>query len=366
MEFLVTAAGTLMEFDDQMICGADEVLFLEGRRKSLPLLVDALRDQANAILSKSAGRDLKIITLREILGQGDFMEKVRYRYPFLPQDTALETYDALAAHFWERLDLKGRLPAYGAFLWFGEMPMLAFFPIISSWDVLAKGFELMGERIDEIASSIRNSMFGSILDHAEESPEDTADRRFDSESGEEIKKVMNEIRLRVSHLRYIGVSEVVIRSLFQQDIQLSRLVITEDFRILLPDYNQMEIEMEPLPKALYILFLRHPEGLVFKHMSVCRGELLRIYKAITHRENPDAVVASIDRLLDSTNNSINEKCSRIKAAFLARFTDEIAENYYITNQDAYTTDVIPNDLYNRLWYKGISLDRDLVTFECEI
>lgn len=55
-----------MEFDDQMICGADEVLFLEGRRKSLPLLVDALRDQANAILSKSADRDLKIITLREI------------------------------------------------------------------------------------------------------------------------------------------------------------------------------------------------------------------------------------------------------------------------------------------------------------
>lgn len=57
-----------------------------------------------------------------------------------------------------------------------------------------------------------------------------AGRRFDSESGEEIKKVMNEIRLRVSHLRYIGVSEVVIRSLFRQEIQLSRLAVTEDFQ----------------------------------------------------------------------------------------------------------------------------------------
>ena len=66
-----------------------------------------------------------------------------------------------------------------------------------------------------------------------------AGRRFDDESGDEVKKVMNEIRLRVSHLRYIGVSEVVIRSLFQQEIQLSRLVITEDFRILLPDAPEM-------------------------------------------------------------------------------------------------------------------------------
>ena len=144
------------------------------------------------------------------------------------------------------------------------------------------------------------------------------------------------------------------------------LYIDSSYHIRLGSPDGPAIPFRPLVRALFILFLRHPEGLVFKHMLVCRRALLRIYSAITRRENPAAVVASIDRLLDSTNNSINEKCSRIKAAFLARFADEIAENYYITNQDAYTTDVVPNEIYNRLWYKGISLDRKLVTFESEI
>lgn len=366
MGFFVSAAGTLLEFDTPFCCGDDEVLYLEGKRKSVALLVDALRDKADSVLSKYAQRPMKIITLRELVKRGDFMEKVLYQFPFLPQDTPLESYEELSARLWDRLDLKGNLPLHGAFLWFGEDPTLGFFPVQSSWEALVKGFELLGEEIDDILSSIRNSMFESIWASRAESPEDTADRRFGSQYDSDAEKVMAEVRERIAHLRSVGVDEVVIRSLFWQDIKLSRLVITEDFRILLPDYNNMEIEMEPLPKALYILFLRHPEGLVFKHMSVCRRELLRIYSAITRRENPDAVVASIDRLLDSTNNSINEKCSRIKAAFLARFADEIAENYYITNQDAYTTDVVPNEIYNRLWYKGISLDRDLVTFECKI
>ena len=30
-----------------------------------------------------------------------------------------------------------------------------------------------------------------------------------------------------------------------------RLVITKDYRIVLPDYNNMEIKMEPLVKAVY-------------------------------------------------------------------------------------------------------------------
>lgn len=58
--------------------------------------------------------------------------------------------------------------------------------------------------------------------------------------------------------------------------KLSRLVITEDYRFLLEDY-QMEVELQPVHKAVYLLFLAHPEGIEFKRLSDYREELLRYY-----------------------------------------------------------------------------------------
>lgn len=59
--------------------------------------------------------------------------------------------------------------------------------------------------------------------------------------------------------------------------QLSRLIITEKYDIILPDYHDMQIKMEPLIKAVFILFLRHEEGIVFKNLSDYREELHTIY-----------------------------------------------------------------------------------------
>ena len=127
---------------------------------------------------------------------------------------------------------------------------------------------------------------------------------------------------------------------------LSRLVIEPDFRIILPDYNNLEIELTPLPKAVFLLFLRHPEGIMLKHLYDHRDELLNIYKQLSYRETWDEVIRSIDELVDPTKNSINEKCSRIKEAFVRHFEDRLAQQYYITG--------------SRGAEKSIKLNRDLV------
>ena len=41
---------------------------------------------------------------------------------------------------------------------------------------------------------------------------------------------------------------------------------------------------------------------------------------------------SIDDIVDSTKNSINEKCSRIKEAFASQIKDGLASQYYITGR----------------------------------
>ena len=93
------------------------------------------------------------------------------------------------------------------------------------------------------------------------------------------------------------------------------LYINKEYRIFLKDSNGLdiaEIKMKALPKALYFVFLNHPEGFPLKHLIDYRDELLSWYRKLSNRNN---INKSIDDLTDPTNNSANEKISRIGKAF---------------------------------------------------
>ncbi|MFA7049190.1 MAG: hypothetical protein WC195_07050, partial [Bacteroidales bacterium] len=112
--------------------------------------------------------------------------------------------------------------------------------------------------------------------------------------------------------------------------KFSRLKITSDYKIYLMDYGLKEVTMSPLPKALFLLFLHHPEGILFKELPRYRTELMNIYRQLSMRENPDKAAESIRRMTDPYDNSVNEKCSMIRAAFLKVIADDLAGQYYIT------------------------------------
>ena len=61
--------------------------------------------------------------------------------------------------------------------------------------------------------------------------------------------------------------------------KLSRLQITKDYRFILVDYQNREVELQPVHKAVYLLFLAHPEGIEFKRLGEYRDELTRYYMA---------------------------------------------------------------------------------------
>ena len=177
-------------------------------------------------------------------------------------------------------------------------------------------------------------------------PQDNADQNFEDET---LYDLLNEVRTKIEKLRLYGVEEYVLKQLVEPKYKLSCLHITKDYRIFLPDYNNIEIQMTPLPKAVYLLFLNHPEGILFKNLPDYRQELETIYYAITHRLDDEKIKESIMRVTDPTDNSINEKCSRIREAFLSHFTEELAKKYYITGY--------------KFSPKRITLPRELITFE---
>ena len=162
-------------------------------------------------------------------------------------------------------------------------------------------------------------------------------------------------------LRSIGVSVLEDLRIEAAKSRLSRLLITKDYRIILVDYDNREVEMTPVHKAVYLLFLNHPEGIEFKKLSEYRDELLQYYMATARLMDKQTIIESVDMLVKPLNNSINEKCSRIKSIFL-NMMDEYTANYYIIS--GHTQKHFAGS--SKIWYerlKNIKIPRELVIRE---
>ena len=142
--------------------------------------------------------------------------------------------------------------------------------------------------------------------------------------------------------------------------KLSRLLITNDYRFILEDYNRQEVELQPVHKAVYLLFLAHPEGIEFKRLSDYREELTRYYTATAKLMDKEKIIEGVDHLVNPLDNAINEKCSRIKKVFLDMM-DEYTASYYIIS--SHTQKHIAGS--SRIWYqrlKVITLPREFVVY----
>ncbi len=140
--------------------------------------------------------------------------------------------------------------------------------------------------------------------------------------------------------------------------QLSRLMITQDYRFVLTDYDNKEVELQPVHKAVYLLFLAHPEGIEFKRLADYREELTRYYMATAKLMDKEKIIEGVEHLVNPLDNAINEKCSRIKKAFL-ELMDEYRASYYIIS--SHTQKHFAGS--SRVWYerlKVITLPRELV------
>ena len=181
--------------------------------------------------------------------------------------------------------------------------------------------------------------------------EKTEEQRAEEQSLFETEKVLRELRIAVQRLRLEGVSLMAIHEFIDKQEPLSRMVITPDYRIWLPDYNDMEIEMAALPKAVYFLFLRYPEGIVCKHMQDYYKELLNIYRQLRPHTDESRLNLTITKVTNPLGNALNENIARIRKAFVEKFDEHLANNYIITGERG-------------LRY-SIPLDRELITWEEE-
>jgi len=120
------------------------------------------------------------------------------------------------------------------------------------------------------------------------------------------------------------------QALHRCPVQLSRLVIhkTQNYALELVDYKVL-VRLNPLCKALYLLFLQHPEGIVLKEMSLYKTELRNIYLQVCRHNDLKSAEKSVAELCNPLSNSIHEKIARIKSTFETLTDKHIAEYYII-------------------------------------
>ena len=144
--------------------------------------------------------------------------------------------------------------------------------------------------------------------------------------------LLDEVKEKVRKLKAYGVDDAEIAAAMNEEDLFPQLIVTEDYKVVLAGEKPVEVVMEPLVKAVYLLFLSHPEGIVLKYLPDYRAELTKIYLLLRPAGMTDRVEKSIMDVTDSTLNSINEKCTRIRKIFSGVLPKNIARYYAISGK----------------------------------
>ena len=144
--------------------------------------------------------------------------------------------------------------------------------------------------------------------------------------------LLDEVREKVHKLKAYGVDDAVIAAVMDEEELFPQLIVTEDYRIMLDGEKPVEVEMEPLVKAVYLLFLTHPEGIILKCMPDYQQELTYLYLLLRPCGMTDRVERSITDVTNPTLNSINEKCARVRKIFSDILPKSVAKYYVISGK----------------------------------
>jgi len=117
-------------------------------------------------------------------------------------------------------------------------------------------------------------------------------------------------------------------------------------KMFFTDLGGLELSLNPKEKALYLLFLKHEEGINITHLPDHREELMDFYAPICNQSEPELLNRAIDILINPFENDINVVLSRINRKIKEAVGDSLYSFYCIKGE--------------RGEIKRIKLDRELV------
>ena len=117
--------------------------------------------------------------------------------------------------------------------------------------------------------------------------------------------------------------------------QPGRVLVNGDMKIVLPEYDEMEVKMPAMSRTLYILFMKlrkqGMDGIVLKNIDQYRDDIIDIYNLVKPGARERRVAQSVDNLCDPLSDSLNQAISRVNRCIKSVITDKkLVEQYMIT------------------------------------
>ncbi|MDC1266802.1 hypothetical protein N8Z75_02380 [Crocinitomicaceae bacterium] len=257
--------------------------------------------------------------------------------------------------------------------WFGaadERTLNNFFVDCSDWHYYFKGFDirfpityciagwLMRKVIfssaDEMRDALHLESIGCLMDFCEEKKEialkmrtaDICDQCLSySEKNDSNRVYMNQLMQIMDGVR----SNLMFRDRSKYLRTNSRLEFREqNHHMFLTDLGDLQVNLNPKERALYLLYMRHPEGISRTNVVDYKNELKSYYKWLSNSSSSDQIKMSVDLLVDASDDNFIQVLSRIRRKFKDTVGQEQYKTYSIESYDGI--------------YK-ITLDRELISFD---
>lgn len=129
---------------------------------------------------------------------------------------------------------------------------------------------------------------------------------------------------------------------------VKNVYITSDYRVFLDPGLKIEMRLSPSLKAVFILFLKHPEGIFFKDLGRYREELGRYFREASSVRDLDRENEILDRILDPSTKRLSIISSKL-AQELSCYLDESRLGEFLIRKSSASVKTVPINRSHVIW-----------------
>lgn len=173
------------------------------------------------------------------------------------------------------------------------------------------------------------------------------DEGIENDDLHEAEELIRTVREALTRLRSMGYDESDLYGPIKMTPEVIK--ISRDYHITLPSRGGEELLLPPLLKTVFVLFLKHSEGISFKRLGLYKGELMQIYSTVAPGVDSVLVERRVERLVSPLDGSIHMVRSKLSRNLERYFPEPTVSAYKINGKSGED--------------KFIELDRTLVLWE---
>jgi hypothetical protein len=100
-------------------------------------------------------------------------------------------------------------------------------------------------------------------------------------------------------------------------------------KLHLTDLGNLEVRLTPRQRAIYMVYLNHPDGIAVAELPDYKEELAKYYGRFANVSDQELIDTALENLLDIFSGTLSTEFSRIRYAFRKAAGKEMAKQYVI-------------------------------------